>query len=90
MVVISKLAANGRAKSGKNNSSVCFVSGSGEFSGVNKIASKVRKDVERVTGALPNQVEWSESGSEKLVSDAENFVIYGTVGKNAIFSALVE
>ncbi len=90
MVVISKLAANGRAKSGKNNSSVWFVSGSGEFSGVNKIAAKVRKDVERVTGALPNQVEWSESGSEKLVSGAENFVIYGTVGKSAIISALAE
>ncbi len=90
MVVLSKLAANGRAKSGKNNSSVCFVSGSGEFSGVNKIAAKVRKDVERVTGALPNQVEWSESGKVSGASDAESFVIFGTVGKSAIISALAE
>lgn len=98
MVVISNLSANGVAKKEKK-CSVCFISGIDEFSGVNKIATKVRKDVERVTGALPNQVEWGEmaskkdtgkASSEKILESAQSLVIFGTIGKSAIIAALSE
>ena len=113
MVVISNLTGYGTSAKGKNKnkSSVCFVSGSSEFSGVNKIAAKVRKDVERVTGAMPSQVVWGDScvgsgeanvrlsglsASDKAAAEikmcaaAEYFVIFGTVGRSAIISALAE
>ena len=68
-------------------SSVKFFYGNDEFSGVVKIAEKVRLDVERVTGARPEkQVIDSEKLSDKNIF--ENAVVFGTVGKSEIIEKL--
>ena len=59
-----------------------FYSGHGEYSGVIKIAGKVRNDIKLVTGSLP--AETDDRG--KLGPSA---VIYGTIGKNAAVEDLV-
>jgi hypothetical protein len=65
----------------ENKSSVVFYTEDTTFSGVNKIADKVRKDIERVTATCPDIT----SDKEELGKYA---VIYGTMGHSAILEEL--
>ena len=85
--------ANTSSKKGKSPvSSVLFVSGTDEFSGVDKIADKVLLDVKRVTGALPEtfkiRADVDEPASKKAGDDSCCYVVYGTAGKSSLISRL--
>ncbi|MBO4507816.1 MAG: glycosyl hydrolase 115 family protein [Spirochaetaceae bacterium] len=74
-------------------SDVCFLSSKDDFPCMEKIASKVRHDIQLVTGNMPKACYAEVSGSQislknKLTSCYT--IIYGTVGKSAIISALAE
>ena len=61
MVVISNLG-----NSNEGRSSLLFISGADEYTGVDKIADKVRLDVERVTGAKPERYK---AADDKVTGD---------------------
>ena len=63
--------------------SVAFVSGAGEWSGVNKIAGRVSDDMKAVFGAQPKVYEAAE------ITDAVTLpVLYGTIGKSKLIDGL--
>jgi hypothetical protein len=65
----------------ENESSVKFYTEDTTFLGVNKIADKVRRDIERVTGACPDK-----TGDKEALG--KYAVIYGTIGYSAILEEL--
>src|SRR5574344_6243 len=67
-------------KIGNEKCSVAFYKESNCFSGVNKIANKVRKDIERVIEVLPSETD--------IINCNKDLIIYGTVGKSSILDDL--
>jgi hypothetical protein len=65
----------------EDKSNVIFYAEKEAFSGVHKIADKVRKDIERVTDIYPHTV----SDKEQL---GKYIVIYGTIGRSPILEEL--
>ena len=62
---------------------LCFVCDEREFSGVQKIALKVAKDIERVFGFEPTK-------SYNLAGIKKNAVIFGTLNKSYFINELAQ
>ena len=74
-------------------SDVCFLSSKDDFPCMEKIASKVRHDIQLVTGKMPKACYAEVSGSKISLKNRLTScyaIIYGTVGKSAVISALAE
>ncbi len=68
----------------KIDGKIVFVCDESEFSGVKKIADKVRLDVERVTGTLPKVISISPSD----YSSTAGSVLFATLGKTSFAEKL--
>lgn len=90
MVQITDLSSKkGKEVKKQGISSVFFVSGKDEFSGVDKIAAKVCLDVKRVTGAMPESIKiQAPDDLAKISENGKQAIIYGTYGKSSLISSL--